>query len=169
MGQGKWPDFQFEVRLCEIRLFWPSVSCLVFLSDLRFQHHVPPALLPPGTKSWRVVELSLHVPWYIATVRDANEPCTRDLMLAYEADLVALIEASREAIQAIHRVVPAPAGGEWLIEQLESIWLITEAAIPNGRWWQFVGRRGSDIRWPRRPDKSTATEHRELVMSLGPQ
>lgn len=140
----------------------------MFLSDLRFEHHLPPALLPPGTKSWRVVELSLHVPWYIATVRDASESCARDLMLAYEADLVALIEASKEAIQAIHRVTPASAGKDWLIEPLESVWLITEESTPGARWWQFVGRRGCDVRWPKQSGKSTAAGNRKLVMSLQP-
>lgn len=114
------------------------------------------------------MELSLHVPWYIATVRDANEPCARDLMLAYEADLVALIETSKEAIQSIHRVTPASAGKDWLIEPLESVWLITEENTPSARWWQFVGRRGCNVRWPKQSGKSTRAENRKLVMSLQP-
>jgi hypothetical protein len=139
----------------------------VFLSDYRFEQRVPSALLPPGTKSWRVVELSLRVPWYIAALRDPLEQCSRELMLAYEADLVDLIESSRDSIKAIHRVVPPRNGhAEWVIEPVTSVWRLTDPYVSGCSVWLFEGAHGGQTYWPRVAGQVSDEASRELVMCL---
>jgi len=138
------------------------VALPVFLSDLRFEHQIPPALLPPEAQGWRVIELSLHVPWYIASIRDAEEHCTRDLMFAFEADLVRLIETDRVCLVALHRVFPEAHGRGWRIAPISSVWRVfPQNGLPA---WVFSGPNGEIAAWPR--TASGITREKELVVAL---
>ncbi|MGQ0598606.1 hypothetical protein [Aquabacterium sp.] len=136
----------------------------MFLSDPHFEQRVPPALLPPGGRSWRVVELSLSVPWFIVTLRERADECLRKLMVAYEADLLELIGREKQQILAIHRVSPPRRPHtDWAIEPLQEIWMATSSAT---RWWQFIDSSGTETCWPKSTPKQHAAVSRQLIMSL---
>jgi hypothetical protein len=144
-----------------------TIFCLffaVFLSDPHFEQRIPPALLPPGGRSWRVVELSLSVPWFIVTLRDRADECLRKLMVAYEADLLELISTEKAQIRAIHRVrPPRQPHTDWVIEPLQEVWMATTSA---SRWWQFIDSHGFETSWPKRAREQDAVVTRELILSL---
>lgn len=140
----------------------------MFLSEKRFAHHVPPAFLPPGAQGWRVVELSLHMPWFIVTMRDHPEDCLRELMVAFEADLVAIVTEAKTRIQAIHRVVPTKQNrNRWSIEALSEVRVVTSPSSSDSTWWEFISTNGTETCWPKSKRTQDMDSHRDPIWSRG--
>lgn len=136
----------------------------MFVSEPHFEQRVPPALLPPGGRSWRVVELSLSVPWFIVTLMDCADQCLRKLMVAYEADLLELIGIERAQIRAIHRVTPPRhPQTDWAIKPIQEVWMATSGA---SRCWLFIDANGIETLWPKHPCEQITVTSRQLVLSL---
>jgi hypothetical protein len=88
-------------------------------------------------------------------------------MLAYEADLVDLIETSPGSINAIHRVVPPRNDRtDWVIEQVASVWRFADQCVPGGNYWLFEGAHGAQTYWPRVGVQMAEGACRELVVRL---
>lgn len=157
-------DPSFDSKL-DYAKFDYSLPCFaVFVSEPHFEQRVPPALLPPGGRSWRVVELSLSVPWFIVTLKNCADHCLRKLMVAYESDLLELIRMEGAQIRAIHKVTPPKQPNkEWAIDPLQEVWMAT---TPGARWWQFIDANGAETLWPRRAQEGGLAVSRQLILLL---
>lgn len=154
----------FDSKLDYAKFDYSLMHPAVLVSEPHFEQRVPPALLPPGGRSWRVVELSLSVPWFIVTLMDCADQCLRKLMVAYEADLLELISIERAQIRAIHRVTPPRhPQTDWLIKPIQEVWMSTSGA---SRSWLFIDANGIETLWPKHPCEQITVTSRQLILSL---
>jgi len=103
----------------------------MFVSHPEYQFPMPPALDRPGSQHWRMVELTLHAPWFLLSmeIADADEPecrMTRTLCIAWDIDLAELLR-SLDASQVKGFVCMMPAwqspSGQWSSREVREVWL----------------------------------------------
>lgn len=105
----------------------------MFLSRPQYEFLVPIRLGEPGCQHWRIVEMSLHAPWYLLTVdrpgsSDAHSPTAQTLFIAWDTDLADVIKAVESArILGLLAIVPGWASptGQWTSRQINEVWLDT--------------------------------------------
>lgn len=102
----------------------------MFVSHLDDEFPFPPALMVPGTRHWRMVELTLDAPWFLLSVRvdapDPREPSvTRTLCIAWERDLAdALRSMQGGKVTGIVCMVPGrqTPTGQWSSRVIHEVW-----------------------------------------------
>lgn len=108
----------------------------MFVSQPQYEFPFPPALEQPGAQHWRMVELTLHAPWFLLSVEivDPNEPehrMTRTLCIAWEHDLADAIRSLDAArVKGIVCMMPAwqSATGQWSSREISEVWLCRSAS-----------------------------------------
>ena len=85
----------------------------MFVSQPEYEFPFPPDLAHPGCQHWRVVELTLHAPWFLVSVEivDPELPdctVTRTLCIAWDSDLAELLSTLEPDRVGEHHAV---AGG----------------------------------------------------------
>jgi hypothetical protein len=103
----------------------------MFVSLPQYEYPVPEGLAALGSKHWRVVQMRLHIPWFLLTVEhvDAEDDEVRmgyTLCIAWETDLadaIKNIESSR--VRGLVAMIPAWASpsGQWTSRQITEVWL----------------------------------------------
>lgn len=97
----------------------------MFVTLPTFEQYVPAGLGGPDCRYWRAVGLSLETPWYLCVRRgQGGEPSTTTLV-AWEADLLDLVNSNDEAgCGAIARLDKSADGaGRWTLRWIDAIWL----------------------------------------------
>ena len=103
----------------------------MFVSHPEYEFPIPPALGEPGSQHWRMMELSLHAPWFLLSVEvvDPDVPdlgIMRTLCIAWEHDLAEVLrplEAKR--VKGIVCMMPAwqsPTSQGWSRE-IREVWI----------------------------------------------
>ena len=100
----------------------------MFMTYETFENPIPAPLLPPGAKSWRALELSLRLPWFLACIEDPEEEFLRDLLLASESDLASLILESPQAIKRVEMMEPSSSELSWRMRKINRIWKKAESS-----------------------------------------
>lgn len=108
----------------------------MFVSLPQYEFPVPPELASPGTQHWRLVELTVHAPWFLLSVDIMNvddpEVCiTRTLCIAWDNDLAEVLRSLDTAsVRGVVCMVPAwqSATGQWSSRALSEVWLCKSAA-----------------------------------------
>jgi hypothetical protein len=106
-----------------------------------------------ATRHWRMVELAMHVPWFVLTVEvfDNEASFKRTLCVAWDTDLVETIE-SLGAAKAIAVLCMVPgwcsANGQWSARVVSEVWRARTdsgdlvALFRDERGFEFGDRRG---------------------------
>lgn len=118
----------------------------MFVTQPTFEHPTPARLLGNGWRNWRVVELSLRLPWFIVTVWTTigEHRVAADLLMSWERDLMQLVSESRADIAAIHYVEP-PATSDsdaWRLREVRRAWIATNVQPPGGEVFVFEDAAG---------------------------
>jgi hypothetical protein len=108
----------------------------MFVSQPEYEFPFPPDLAHPGSQHWRVVELTLHAPWFLVSVEivDPDHPdcsMTRTLCVAWDSDLVELLGTLEpERVKGIVCMMPAwqSATGQWTSREIREVWRCRSAA-----------------------------------------
>ena len=105
----------------------------MFVSQPQYEFPFPPDLEHPGSQHWRIVELTLHMPWFLLSLEvvDAELPdcsLTRTICIAWDTDLCDVLrspEAGR--VMGIVCMMPAwqSANGQWSSREIREVWLYT--------------------------------------------
>lgn len=107
---------------------------------------MPAFLLGNGWRNWRMVELSLRLPWLIVTVWAATgeDRIATDLLISWERDLAQLVTNSSADIEAIQYVEPPAHNdiGEWRVRNVQRAWLATRDSSPGGQVFVFEDAGG---------------------------
>ena len=102
----------------------------MFVSQPEFEFSFPPELAHPGSQHWRVVELTLHAPWFLVSVEivDAEHPdcsMTRTLCIAWDTDLAELLSTMEpHQVKGIVCMMPARQSvtGQWTSREIREVW-----------------------------------------------
>lgn len=107
----------------------------VFVSQQQYEFKLPPSLAGPDVQHWRMMELSLHAPWFILSVEvvDPDEPdhgVTRTLCIAWECDLAEFLrELEPTRVTGVVCMMPAwqSPNGQWWSREVREVWLYRSA------------------------------------------
>jgi len=138
----------------------------MFISAPAFEQRVPRELLPPGGRAWRVLELSLLVPWYVVTVA-ADEGIAQTFLVAWDSDLLAFLEpgAQNTITSLTFFAPPSNAIGNWTAREVRSVWKAWFGSGENSFCLSFRDDNGEF--WNSTSSASIAqTSRRELLMRL---
>ena len=121
----------------------------MFVSHPQYRFTFPPAFEHSGSEHWRMVELTLHVPWFLVSVEiiDADEPecrVTRTLCIAREHDLADVLRSVDVAgVKGIVCMMPAwqSATGQWTSREIREVWLRSSPAGKHVVLCDTAGRR----------------------------
>jgi hypothetical protein len=107
----------------------------MFVSRPEYEFQFPLSLGPPEEKKWRVIELSLHVAWFLLSFETTHDDedgafgMTRTLCVAWDSDLADLLHSiSIEGAHVKGIVCMLPAWqsptGDWCARDVSEVWLI---------------------------------------------
>jgi hypothetical protein len=97
----------------------------MFITQPYFKQHVPQGIAKHDNEYWRFVGLTLPTPWYLCTYRTYGEPSPQTILVAWEHDLLGLINAA-DAISliAVARFdTPNANPHRWNMRWAKVIWL----------------------------------------------
>lgn len=108
----------------------------MFVSQPQYEFPFPPALEQPGSQHWRMVELSLHAPWFLLSVEvvDAEiHDCsmTRTICIAWDYDLAEVLRGlDPDLVRGIVCMMPAWASpnGQWSSREVREVWMCSSPA-----------------------------------------
>lgn len=107
----------------------------MFITLPPFEHPLPAFLQQDGCRSWRVVELSLRMPWFLVTLSTAlgGERIATDLLLSWEQDMLELIGKRGEQIAALQYMDPPAHNNSrrWKLRQIQRAWLARQGDQPD--------------------------------------
>ena len=114
----------------------------MFVSQPEYEFPFPADLAHPGSKHWRVVELTLHAPWFLVSVEiiDPEHPdcsMTRTLCIAWDSDLAELLGTLEpERVKGIVCMMPAwqSPTGQWTSREIREVWRRRSAAGHSLAW-----------------------------------
>jgi len=108
----------------------------MFVSQPQYEFPFPPDLEQPGSQHWRVVELTLHAPWFLlsveifdAEIRDCS--MTRTICIAWDHDLADVLRGLEpDRVLGIVCMMPAWASptGQWSSREVREVWTCTSDA-----------------------------------------
>ena len=108
----------------------------MFVSQPEYEFPLPPDLAHPGCQHWRVVELTLHAPWFLVSVEivDPELPdctVTRTLCIAWDSDLAELLSTLEpDRVKGIVCMMPGwqSPSGQWTSREIREVWRCRSAA-----------------------------------------
>lgn len=92
------------------------------------EQSMPPGLLPLGEKSWRWIELSIQIPYYVLSfiVEIEGEEITLQYMFAHVRDVINLIDTSGATIRNLKVGLLSPGymngSDSYQFGQIKQIW-----------------------------------------------
>jgi hypothetical protein len=103
----------------------------MFHSLPQYEFHIPEGLAAPGSKHWRAVVMTLHMPWFLLTLdrvddEDQEVRMTYTLCVAWDSDLAdALKSIDAKRVRGLVAMMPAWASptGQWSSRQITEVWL----------------------------------------------
>lgn len=139
-----------------------------------YEFPIPPGLAHPDARYWRVVELSLHAPWFLLSVEvpdgEAGMSFVRTMIFGWESDLISFIPTvDAGEIKGLVCMVPgwkAPCG-QWTSREVREVWLAS--AGDGHQFLQLIDADGQalDVGLPTEPD--TAVSDRQLLLKFKPR
>jgi hypothetical protein len=106
----------------------------MFISLPEYEFHMPDCFGEPGSRHWRVVEISLHAPWFVLTVehldpKDNDVRMSSTLCIAWDTDLADAIKAiGASRVLGLTAMMPAwsSATGQWSSRPITEVWVNTD-------------------------------------------
>lgn len=103
----------------------------MFVSQPQHEFPFPPDLEAPGSWHWRMVELAVHMPWFLLSVKlsDAELPdssMTRTLCIAWDNDLAEVLRSlDADRVTGIVCMMPAwqSDNGQWTSREVREVWM----------------------------------------------
>jgi len=102
----------------------------MFVSQPSYRFPVPEGLSAPGGMYWRALDLSIRLPWLIASFElpDGDSTYLQTVCLWWTEDLLALLDQEAKAkLRSLQCVCPQRDGDlRWLMRDVAKVWRGTE-------------------------------------------
>jgi hypothetical protein len=141
----------------------------MFITEADHEFLFPSALDASGARYWRMLHLSLQASWFVLTVevRDGEICFTRTACVAWDTDLVDLLEARGEA-QVVGLLCMTPGWcsptGQWFAREIREVWV---AETSDGRrWMMFRDAHGQEFDDPVQSRLHEAIAGRRLILRI---
>lgn len=138
----------------------------MFVTMPAFANPMPEALMQPGGRSWRAVELAVRSPWFIVTLieRDQDEALATDYLLSSEEDLTVLVKTRAADLAAIQYVEPPAENPEsrWRTRSVRRLWM----SPGEGRSALVFEDDSGEFRSRRSSHRESACPQRTLLLDL---
>jgi len=126
----------------------------MFVSNPDHEFRIPHKLAEPGARYWRVLRLSIHLPWFLATftLSEENDELMHTICVAWDSDLVSMIKTTPGMkLRSLLCMTPGwhSLDGQWRSREVRAIW---SARCPVGeevtvlrdeRGEEFIGSMSS--------------------------
>ncbi|WP_157275644.1 hypothetical protein [Pelomonas sp. Root1444] len=144
----------------------------MFVSQPEYEFPFPPDLTHPGSQHWRIVELTLHAPWFLVSVEiiDPEHPdcsLTRTLCIAWDSDLAELLGTLEPGrVKGLVCMMPAwqSPSGQWTSREIREVWRCRSAA---GHSVVLADTAGEKFDCGMVPDHQEPIEQ-ELILRISP-
>jgi hypothetical protein len=144
----------------------------MFVSHPKYEVFLPEGLIDPGSKHWRLIEISLHTPWFLLTLRELTEEreisLTRTWCIAWERDLAHILDTiDTDTVCGLICIVPGrnARARQWTSREIREVWLVrTEDAEERVRFLDLDGR---EFDAGLRSDPSSNVVDRRQLLKIG--
>jgi hypothetical protein len=143
-------------------------SQIMFVSQQRYEFPFPAGLEEPGAKHWRMMELTLHAPWFLLSAEvvdpEGRQPShTRTVCIAWEHDLADVLRSLDVGrVTGVVCMMPAwrSANGQWSSREVREVWLHSS---PGGEHVELIDTAGEKFDCGLIPDHVGAVEAKLLL------
>lgn len=144
----------------------------MFVSHPQHEFSLPMGLDNQGSKHWRLVEFSLHTPWFLLTVSEYTEEreilLTHTWCIAWERDLAQILDTiDVDDVQGLVCMMPGwlSAHGEWTSREIREVWWMrTDDA---GEFMRFLDVEGKEFDGGLRSEIATKIVERRQLLKVG--
>lgn len=143
----------------------------MFVSHPQYEFSFPERLDDPGTRHWRLIEFSLHTPWFLLTVSELTDEdeilLTHTWCIAWVRDLAQILATiEHEKIRGLICMMPgwSTAARQWTCREIDEVWLVrTDNADECVR---FLDRGGNEFDGELRTDFSAKEVERRRLLKV---
>ncbi len=144
----------------------------MFVSHPQFEFTFPEGLSEPGSKQWRLIEFSLHTPWFLLTVSELTDEgeilLTHSWCIAWVRDLAHILATlEQDKVRGLICMMPgwSSTARQWTSREIAEVWLVrTDDAEECVR---FIDREGQEFDGELRTDFSTNEVKRRRLLKVG--
>lgn len=144
----------------------------MFVSHPQFEFPLPEGFTDPGSKHWRLVEFSLHTPWFLLTVTELTDEdevlLTHTWCIAWARDLAQILTTvENDQVRGLVCMMPgwSSASRQWTSRELDEVWLVqTDDAEECVR---FLDRDGEEFDGEMRTVFSAQELRRRRLLKVG--
>lgn len=144
----------------------------MFATHPEHEFPVPKGLADPGSQHWRLVELVLHVPWYLLTVAAVPEEdgamLTQTWCFAWEGDLTHLLTTiDTGRVNGLLCMLPGRTSNnhQWTSRQVREVWLVR--TDDDSEVVQFIDFEGNALEECSKGRPSEGVVERRLLLRMG--
>ncbi len=140
----------------------------MFITESDHEFLLPAGLGAFDSRQWRMVRLSLHVPWFVLTVEVAEDEVsfTRTACIAWDTDLVDVLESLGDA-KAVGLLCMTPgwcsSTGQWSAREVREVWVAT---TDSGRAVILRDEGGKEFGDRPRVESRQALANRRLILRI---
>jgi hypothetical protein len=144
----------------------------MFVSQPQYKFPFPPDLIQPGSQHWRMVELTLHAPWFLLSVEISDieildSRMIRTLCIAWDNDLAEILHSlESDRVKGIVCMMPPwqSQTGQWTSREIREVWTCRSSA---GHSVLLCDTSGQKFDCGLIPDHVEPIEH-ELILRVTP-
>lgn len=121
----------------------------MFITLPPFEFRTPPGLVHQGARCWRLMQLNLHVPWFLLSLETQDVGSgfshVQTICFAWEADLETFLQTlDPAAVRGLVCMAPGwvSASGTWTSHSVREVW---RADADDGHCLVLKGDDGSEL------------------------
>jgi hypothetical protein len=146
----------------------------MFVSHPQFEFPFPEGLADPGSKHWRLVEFSLHTPWFLLTVSEVTDDdeilLTQTWCVAWVRDLAQILATIEpDKVRGLICMMPgwSSTSRQWTSREIDEVWRVR--SDDGEECVRFVDRNGNEFDGDMCTDFSAKEVERCSLLKVGPR
>lgn len=145
----------------------------MFITLPPFEFRTPPGTVDQGARRWRLMQLNLHVPWFLLSIEtkdlESEVGHIQTICFAWEIDLLAFLPTVDHAtVTALVCMAPGwtSASGSWTSHAVHEVWQVDTI---DGHYLILRGADGQDLDVGLPTDPTSHETKRTLLLEINQQ